>query len=123
MSDGPLTLLDIMRAPSDSVQNSEFAFLSACHTAAGDRTAPDEVVHLAAAMQFAGFRGVVGTMWAVDDAVVVNMVSAFYEALLEVSPDGLNSEHAALALNTAAKKVDKSVVPLGQRIVFIHIGT
>ncbi|KAG1768496.1 CHAT domain-containing protein [Suillus occidentalis] len=122
MSDGPLTLLDIMRAPSDSVQISEFAFLSACHTAAGDRTAPDEVVHLAAAMQFAGFRGVVGTMWAVDDAVVVNMVSAFYEALLEVSPDGLNSEHAALALNTAAKKVDKSVVPLEQRIVFIHIG-
>ncbi|KAG2337415.1 hypothetical protein BDR05DRAFT_1063275 [Suillus weaverae] len=123
MSDGPLTLLDIVRAPSDSGQCSEFAFLSACHTAAGDRTAPDEVVHLAAAMQFAGFRGVVGTMWAVDDAVVVNMVSAFYEALLEKSPDELNSEHAAAALNAAAKKVDKSVVPLGQRIVFIHIGT
>ncbi|KAG2038155.1 CHAT domain-containing protein [Suillus americanus] len=122
MSDGPLTLLDIVRAPSESVQCSEFAFLSACHTAAGDRTAPDEVVHLAAAMQFAGFRGVVGTMWAVDDAVVVNMVSAFYEALLEKSPDELNSEHAAAALNAAAKKVDKSVVPLGQRIVFIHIG-
>ncbi|KAG0704450.1 CHAT domain-containing protein [Suillus ampliporus] len=75
MSDGPLTLLDIVHAPSDSAQCSEFAFLSACHTAAGDRTAPDEVVHLAAAMQFAGFRGVVGTMWAVDDTVVVNMVS------------------------------------------------
>lgn len=119
MSDGPLALLDIVRAPSDS---AEFAFLSACHTAAGDNKAPDEVVHLAAAMQFAGFRGVVGTMWAVDDAVVVNMVSAFYEALLERSPDGLNSEHAAVALNTAAKRVDKSVVPLQQRIVFIHIG-
>ncbi|KAG1858875.1 CHAT domain-containing protein [Suillus subluteus] len=122
MSDGPLTLLDIVHAPSESVQCSEFAFLSACHTAAGDRTAPDEVVHLAAAMQFTGFRGVVGTMWAVDDAVVVNMVSVFYEALLEKSPEGLDSEHAALALNTAAKRVDKSVVPLEQRIVFIHIG-
>ncbi|KAG1860160.1 hypothetical protein DFJ58DRAFT_726174 [Suillus subalutaceus] len=86
------------------------------------RIPPDEVVHLAAAMQFTGFRGVVGTMWAVDDAVVVNMVSAFYEALLEKSPEGLDSEHAALALNTAAKRVDKSVVPLEQRIVFIHIG-
>lgn len=122
MSDGPLTLLDIVRAPSESVQCSEFAFLSACHTAAGDRTAPDEVVHLAAAMQFAGFRGVVGTMWAVDDAVVVNMVSAFYQALLERSPEGLDYEHAAVALNTAAKRVDKNVVPLEQRIVFIHIG-
>jgi CHAT domain-containing protein len=122
MSDGPLTLLDIIRAPSESMQCSEFAFLSACHTAVGDRTAPDEVVHLAAAMQFAGFRGVVGTMWAVDDGVVVNMVSAFYEALLEISPEGLDSEHAALALNTAAKRVDKNIVPLEQRIVFIHIG-
>lgn len=122
MSDGPLTLLDIVRAPSDSVQCSEFAFLSACHTAIGDHKAPDEVVHLAAAMQFAGFRGVVGTMWAVDDAVVVNMVSKFYEALLEKSPEGLDFEHAAIALNTAAKRVDKSIVPLEQRIVFIHIG-
>jgi len=58
----------------------------------------------------------------VDDAVVVNMVSAFYEALLERSLDGLNSEHAAVALNTAAKRVYKTVVPLQQRIVFIHIG-
>jgi hypothetical protein len=61
-------------------------------------------------------------MWAVDDGVVVNMVSAFYEALLEISPEGLDSEHAALALNTAAKRVDKNIVPLEQRIVFIHIG-
>ncbi|KAG2138598.1 CHAT domain-containing protein [Suillus bovinus] len=122
MSDGPLTLLDIVRAPSNSVRCSEFAFLSACHTAAGDHKAPDEVVHLAAAMQFAGFRGVVGTMWAVDDSVVVNMVSAFYEALLEKSPERLDSEHAAVALNVAAKRVDKSVVPLQQRILFIHVG-
>jgi hypothetical protein len=50
------------------------------------------------------------------------MVSAFYEALLEISPEGLDSEHAALALNTAAKRVDKNIVPLEQRIVFIHIG-
>jgi hypothetical protein len=28
---------------------------------------PDEVVHLASAMQFCGFRSVVGTLWAMED--------------------------------------------------------
>ena len=28
---------------------------------------PDEVVHLAAALQFCGFRSVVGKMWAMED--------------------------------------------------------
>jgi CHAT domain-containing protein len=43
--------------------NASLAFLSACETAAGDEQTPDEVVHLSATLLFAGFRGVVGTMW------------------------------------------------------------
>jgi CHAT domain-containing protein len=43
--------------------NASLAFLCACETAAGDEQAPDEVVHLSATLLFAGFRGVVGTMW------------------------------------------------------------
>jgi CHAT domain-containing protein len=39
------------------------AFLSACETAKGDEGTPDEAMHLAAAVLFAGFRGVVATMW------------------------------------------------------------
>jgi CHAT domain-containing protein len=39
------------------------AFLSACQTAMGDETTPDEMMHLAAALLFAGFRSVVATMW------------------------------------------------------------
>jgi CHAT domain-containing protein len=51
-----LTLIDIIKA---QLPNAEFAFLSACHTAAGDRhDTPDEVVHLAAALQVCGFRSV-----------------------------------------------------------------
>jgi CHAT domain-containing protein len=40
-----------------------FAFLSACETAKGDKNQPDQMVHLAAAMLFVGFRSVVATMW------------------------------------------------------------
>ncbi|KAN0094910.1 hypothetical protein V8E55_003197 [Tylopilus felleus] len=37
-------------------QDPQFAYLSACHTTVGDEESPDEVIHLASAMQFAGFR-------------------------------------------------------------------
>ncbi|KAN0093265.1 hypothetical protein V8E55_004049 [Tylopilus felleus] len=37
---------------------SAFA-LSACHTTVGDGESPDEVIHLASVMQFAGFRWVI----------------------------------------------------------------
>jgi CHAT domain-containing protein len=43
--------------------NATLAFLSACETAKGDEDQPDQVVHLAAAMLFCGFRSVIGTMW------------------------------------------------------------
>jgi hypothetical protein len=42
-----------------------FAYLSACETAKGDAEQPDQVMHLAAAMLFAGFKSVVATMWLV----------------------------------------------------------
>ncbi|KAG1897874.1 uncharacterized protein F5891DRAFT_982335 [Suillus fuscotomentosus] len=57
----------------------EFAFLSACHTAVGDEEISDEVIPLAAGIQFSGFKNVVGMLWEVDDAVAKDVVEAFYE--------------------------------------------
>jgi len=60
-----LQLLDIVRS---QLPDAEFAFLSACHTAElTEESIADEVIHLAAAVQFCGFRSVVGTMWAMAD--------------------------------------------------------
>ena len=60
-----LTLLEIVRS---DVPTAEFAFLSACHTAeVTERSIMDEGLHLAAAVQYCGFRSVVGTMWAMVD--------------------------------------------------------
>ncbi|KAG2142432.1 CHAT domain-containing protein [Suillus clintonianus] len=120
MRDKPLTLLDIMEK---DIPYAEFAFLSACHTAAGDEETPDEVIHLAAGIQFSGFKSVVGTLWEVDDAVAKHVVEAFYTTLFEGSKDGgvMDCTKAARALNHAKRAVMKKV-PLEQRIVFIHIG-
>ncbi|KAG1729112.1 CHAT domain-containing protein [Suillus lakei] len=119
MRDKPLTLLDIME--NDSPQ-AEFAFLSACHTAVGDQETPDEIVHLAAGLQFSGFKSVIGTLWVVADALAKHIVEAFYEKMFEDLEDGvMDCTKAAGALNHARSAVMQKV-PLEQRIVFIHIG-
>lgn len=42
---------------------AQFAFLSACETAKVDEAQPDQAVHLASTLLFAGFKSVIGTMW------------------------------------------------------------
>ncbi|KAG1869923.1 CHAT domain-containing protein [Suillus subluteus] len=120
MRDKPLTLLDIMEK---DIPNAEFAFLSACHTAVGDEETPDEVIHLAAGLQFSGFKSVIGTLWVVDDAVAKHVVEAFYKNMVKGLEDGdmMDCTKAAWALNRATNAV-KTKVPLEQRMVFIHIG-
>jgi CHAT domain-containing protein len=65
LTDGRLTVSEIMRKQEgDNIRKTaSIAFLSACETAKGDTTVPDEAMHLAATLLFAGFRGVVATMW------------------------------------------------------------
>lgn len=60
MSDGMLTVAKLM---SLNMKEALLAFLSACDTAKGNVAQPDQALHLAAAMLFAGFRSVIGTMW------------------------------------------------------------
>jgi CHAT domain-containing protein len=72
----PLHLHDIIRS---SLPNAELAFLAACHSAAGDLTTPDESIHLAAGMQFIGYRSVVGTMWAMADVDGPVLAREFYK--------------------------------------------
>jgi len=60
-------------------------------------------------------------MWSVDDQVIVYTVEAFYRAM--VREDGVfDPSRAARALRAATRATKDRVVPLDQRIVFIHIG-
>ncbi|KAG2139846.1 uncharacterized protein EDB93DRAFT_1298115 [Suillus bovinus] len=69
----------------------------------GDEETPDEVIHLAAGLQFSGFKSVIGTLWQVDDAVAKHVVEAFYQSMFEsFKKDGvMDCTKAAWALNRA----------------------
>ncbi|KAH9165797.1 hypothetical protein EDB89DRAFT_1858011, partial [Lactarius sanguifluus] len=54
----------------------EVAFFSACHTAG---------LHLGAAVQYCGFRSVVGTMWAMVDEDGRDLAEHIYKALFSNS--------------------------------------
>jgi CHAT domain-containing protein len=60
LSDGKLTISKLMDL---QLEKPWLAYLSACETAKGDAKQPDQVMHLAAAMLFAGFKHVIATMW------------------------------------------------------------
>ena len=113
--DGHFTIHRIVQC---NLQNPEFAYLSACHTTVGDEESPDEVIHLASAMQFVGFRSVIGTMWAVDDAETSKITSVFYKHMTDES-GRLDHTRAAYALRKAMRSVN---IPLDQRILYIHLG-
>ncbi|KIM42567.1 hypothetical protein M413DRAFT_444281 [Hebeloma cylindrosporum] len=55
--------LSVERIMQHDMRNAQLAFLCACETAMGETELPDESMHLGAALLFAGFKGVVATMW------------------------------------------------------------
>jgi hypothetical protein len=63
LQDGMLPVSKLMEL---ELPSAFLAVLSACETARGDSTQPDQAIHLAATMLFAGFKSVIATMWSVD---------------------------------------------------------
>jgi len=106
--DGPLELTEIMKK---NLHKADFAFLSACQTSKGDAKLPDEAVHLAAGMLAAGYRSVVGTMWAVVDKHGPDLAELFYKTMLEDSTtEGgakIDGRLAARALHHATKRLQE----------------
>ncbi|KAI0063936.1 TPR-like protein [Artomyces pyxidatus] len=127
--DARLTIVDLMKA---RLPDAEFAFLSACHTAEGDMEGtPDEAIHLAAGMQFCGFRGVVGTLWAMEDEDGPGMAADFYAKMFENGdPAKVDFRDASTALRAATrslrenlrKKLGKNEPTVHRWANFVHIG-
>jgi len=118
--DERLTLVDMMKA---RLPNAELAFLSACDSAAVDvENIPDEAVHLAAALQFCGFRSVVGTLWAMVDKDGPDVAEDFYRYMFR-EPGGCGDfRDSTLALHHATRVMRSKGVPVDRWITFIHIG-
>jgi CHAT domain-containing protein len=136
LGDGRLTITELMELKLD---NAFLAFLSACETAKGDKKQPDQVMHLAAAMLFSGFKNVIATMWyvvhvawaigsqevltasrAIADDDGPQVAKWFYEELL--AKEVIDADNVAYALDMAVGKLRASGVPPSRWAPFIHMG-
>ncbi|KAG9037156.1 hypothetical protein FRB95_006710 [Tulasnella sp. JGI-2019a] len=115
----PLTLLDIIKT---DLPEAELAFLSACHSAAGDKSTPDEAIHLAAGVLFAGFRSVIGTMWAMADEDRPTLAEEFYKYMFRNGPEAVDCREAARALSKAVRELRRTKVPMERWINVVHYG-
>ncbi|KAF8138812.1 TPR-like protein [Boletus edulis] len=98
------------------------AFLSACQTAMGDEDLTDEAIHIAAGMLFAGYGGVVGTMWSISDKLAPYVARNVYEQLFRngARPD---YREAARALHEAIGRLRASgEASFATWLPFIHVG-
>jgi CHAT domain-containing protein len=119
LEDGHLTLEEIIKL---NLPNAEFAYLSACQTTTGEESLSDEAVHIAAGMLLAGYRGIVATMWSIQDDLAPEVADEFYRRIMEGEgrPD---NRRAAEALHFAVQKLRKrGDVPLTSWIPFVHLG-
>ena len=139
MADRLLTVEELMK---HSVPNAFLAILSACQTARGDANQADQAVHLAATMQFLGFKSVVATMWyacalilssltnclcrSMSDIVGTDIAKTLYQHMYKDPSKPLDPDVVALALDEAVQRLRTSAhgkeMPPSIWAPFIHIG-
>lgn len=117
LRDGNLDISAIMRL---DLPDATLAFLSACETAKGDPTQPDQAVHLAASMLFCGFRSVIATMWAMGDVDGPIIAQKVYEELF--SRENLELDDIPYALEAAVQELRDQEVSPSRWATFIHMG-
>jgi tetratricopeptide (TPR) repeat protein len=107
--------LTVDRLHGINIQDSRpfLAYLSACETRASDKIQLlDESLDLTSAFQLAGFRHVVGTLWAVSDQRCVDVAKEFYKV---IQKEGLKDTSISLGLHLAIRNVrDKQIPPMGR---------
>ncbi|KIM79026.1 hypothetical protein PILCRDRAFT_574232 [Piloderma croceum F 1598] len=117
--------LTLSKLISQPFPHADFAFLSACQTAKGDKKLSEEAVHLAAGMLAAGYRSVIATMWSIMDEDAPVVACEVYSHL--VRDPQLSSTRAAHALHHAVKCLRDQLEESGKSsftswVPFIHVG-
>ena len=118
LADGPLTVL---RLGDAQLPAAELAFLSACQTAVGGVRVPDETIHLAGALQFAGYRHVIATAWSISDSEAPQVAGAAYAELGATGSPQADRAAAAIHRAVAALRAAKPHRP-DLWAPYLHIG-
>ena len=84
----------------------------------------DEALHLTAAMQYCGFRSVVGTMWEMADVDGRDLAKTFYKSLFSDQETGVpHYERSAGALRDATQRLRKKRgISLERWVNFVDYG-
>ncbi|KAF8162174.1 CHAT domain-containing protein [Mycena galopus ATCC 62051] len=133
LADGRLKVSEIIKRDGGDKDSRNkgmsLAFLSACETTTGDKATPDEAMHLAASLMFAGFHTVVGTMWKMQDFDGPKVADGFYEHLFkDCAPNSAppvlpNLRKSAEALHLVVDKLRREPgMSLHRWVPFVHYG-
>jgi CHAT domain-containing protein len=115
--------LELTKIASKRLSNGQFAFLSACRAASGQKDLPGEAMHLAAGLQFAGFPSVIATMWEILDEDAPKVALYTYNYLFRNGIEGLDPSNAATALNHAILHLREDPgVTVDRWAPFMHFG-
>lgn len=118
----PLTVADIMML---RLNDAQFIYLSACHTA-NNRVSSllDEGIHLAGACQLTGFPYIVGTLWQIHDEHSVMVAKHVYDFMLDDS-GRIDVARSAIGLHNATRRSTFRQENLDDPLVwspYVHLG-
>jgi tetratricopeptide (TPR) repeat protein len=116
---GPVTVPDIARL---RLRGARLAYLSACGTAWGDADLADESMHLAGAMQLAGFEHVVAAQWSVSDSGAAAVADWFYKGLSSGGSAALDPGRSARALHAAVQALRSNDASPLHWAAYLHMG-
>jgi len=116
----PLTVTALMRL---HLADADLAYLSACSTTETNPALTDEAVHLTAAMQLAGYRQVIGTLWPINDTASARMATDVYTHLTHNGTHPARTQDSAHALAKAIRALRDDYPELPTRwAAHIHLG-
>ncbi|TQF02920.1 CHAT domain-containing protein [Kitasatospora acidiphila] len=94
LHNGSLTLRQLA---SERLLDAEFAYLSACHSAAPGEELANEAISVASAFQLCGYRQVIGSLWTVEDGMGPLLAREVYRRLAAAgAPDVARVLHQAV---------------------------
>ncbi|WP_406738605.1 CHAT domain-containing protein [Streptomyces sp. NBC_00853] len=116
--DGVLTIARLV----EDAHPGRLAFLAACHTATGGLVNMDEAISLTAALRFAGWQDVVGSVWSASEISIPDVAKAVFAAV--AGQDDLPPDAVARAVHAATRELRNR---LGDELPalwapFLHMG-